>query len=382
MTKQGYKTRTPDNVVMEDRPVPRIDRAQSTAKSAPLPTTVPIPRPRPENLGKQDPERCPPGTNPLGAKTGPMSADGFKRQATNEVVVGKGDTLSAIAGRVLGDENRWEELFDANRDKIRDPHRLAEGMTIRLPGAEGATPTAPATGADGPCQFDPSVEISRESILEALDEAKHLANDEPTTYTAKKGDSLSRIASRLLGDAGRWQEILNANPDVLTRPEGLQPGMVLKMPDGAKQVLKRNATEAGEEGPVQSGQLWDMAREFGRKYNLDPRLIMAVVQKESGGNPRARSGAGARGLMQLMPGTARELGVTDSYNARQNMDGGARYLKQLMRDFGDTRLALMAYNWGPGNVRSYVRGRKKPPAETRNYVPAVLAYYRQFGGKA
>jgi LysM repeat protein len=296
------------------------------------------------------------------------------------VTVAKGDTLSAIAGRVLGDENRWHELFDANRDKLRDPHRLAEGMTLRLPGAAPA-PAAPKTSDI--CKFDPNALAGlRDILVQATDEAEKFANQGPTTYTVKKGDSLSRIASKLLGDAGRWQEIRDANPDLLKGGSGLQPGMVLTMPDSAKEVLQRNATDAGEEGPVQSGRLWDMARDLGEKYDLDPRLVMAVVQKESGGNPRARSHVGAKGLMQLMPDTARSLGVKDAYDAQANMKAGTKYLKSLIDDFGDVRLGLMAYNWGPGNVRSYLKGHKKPPKETRNYVPAVLAYYRQFGGKA
>jgi nucleoid-associated protein YgaU len=308
-----------------------------------------------------------------------MGADGFNRQpAPQEVKVAKGDTLSAIAGRVLGDESRWHELLEANRDKVRDPRRLAEGITLRLPGA-----ATPAHGAKlETCGFDPKVVGSRDEIVSAVDEAEKFANDAPTTYTARKGDSLSRIAAKLLGDPSRWPEILEANPDVLKHAKNLQPGMVLKMPEGAKEMLKRNATEAGEEGPVRSGQLWDIARDLGEKHDLDPRLVMAVVQKESGGNPRARSHVGARGLMQLMPSTAQHMGLKDPYNPRANMEAGTRYLKSLMDDFGDVRLALMAYNWGPGNLRSYLKSHKKPPRETRNYVPAVLAYYRQFGGKA
>jgi nucleoid-associated protein YgaU len=349
---------------------------------------APKPRPRPTSPLIDCPPGTKPGDKPEAAAAPPkpeVAATGTDSLAIattppSEVKVAKGESLSSIARRVLGDESRWEEIFAANRDKLRDPNRVAEGMTLRMPGAPGAeAPKAPTDPEQ--CRFTPG-ELSREAILGALDEAKEFANGAPETYKVKKGDSLSRIASRLLGDAGRWQEILDANPDVLTRPESLQPGMTLKIPDGAKVVLRHRAEEVGEEGPVQSGQLWDMAREIGEKHDVDPRLVMAVVQKESGGNPRARSHAGARGLMQLMPGTASDLGVRDSYNARQNMDGGTRYLKGLLRQYGDVRLALMAYNWGPGNVNQYIRGRKNPPKETRDYVPAVLAYYRQFGGRA
>jgi LysM repeat protein len=333
-----------------------------------------------------------PAIAPKSASTAPLATDQLTLQTVSRpqsVVIAEGDTLSSIAEKALGDPNRWEEIFEANRDRLRDPHRLMVGVELRMPGSTApiapAKPGVPCKDEQGKqeiCPFVPGSPITGRQIEEALGQARKIVNEPDVTYTAKRGDSLSRIASRMLGDAGRWKEILDANPDILKTPEGLQPGMVLKLPDGAKEVLRPRADEPGEEPAMQGGQLWDMAREFGRKYNLDPRLIMAVVEKESNGNPRARSHVGARGLMQLMPGTARELGVTDPYNARQNMDAGSRYLKQMIREFGDVRLGLMAYNWGPGNVRSYVRGRKKPPAETRNYVPAVLAYYRQFGGRA
>lgn len=328
-----------------------------------------------------------PAAAPAAPVASTIGTDQLTLQARSATVtVAEGDNLSAIAEKVLGDPNRWEELFEANRDKIRDPNRLKIGLELRVPGAAAAVPTPtprPDRAGDTQdiCPFVPG-DIMKVNILEALDEARQHAQEPDVTYKVKRGDSLSRIASKMLGDAGRWKEILDANADILQRPESLQPGMVLKMPDGVKEVLKPTAPDLGEEGPLPTGALWDIARELGEKHNLDPRLIMAVVQKESSGNPRARSPVGARGLMQLMPGTARDLGVRDSYNPRQNMEGGTRYLKQLMRDFGDIRLALMAYNWGPGNVRSYLRGRKRPPAETRNYVPAVLAFYRQFGGRA
>ncbi|HOX26469.1 MAG TPA: transglycosylase SLT domain-containing protein [Candidatus Krumholzibacteria bacterium] len=105
--------------------------------------------------------------------------------------------------------------------------------------------------------------------------------------------------------------------------------------------------------------------------DVDPALLLAVMVRESGGDPDAVSPAGARGLMQLMPGTAREVGVTDHGDPRQNLHGGARYLARMLRRFGgDLDLALAAYNAGPGAVDA--AGRRIPAyPETQRYVRAV-----------
>jgi soluble lytic murein transglycosylase-like protein len=107
---------------------------------------------------------------------------------------------------------------------------------------------------------------------------------------------------------------------------------------------------------------------------LDPRLVQAVIQVESGYNPRARSNKGAMGLMQLMPGTAVELAVANPFDADQNLRGGTAYLRQMIDRFGGSlELAVAAYNAGAGTVEHY---RGVPPfAETLDYVERVLALY-------
>jgi hypothetical protein len=110
-------------------------------------------------------------------------------------------------------------------------------------------------------------------------------------------------------------------------------------------------------------------REVANRYGVPINLAFALITQESGGNQGAVSPKGATGIMQLMPGTAKELGVdpTDPY---QNVEGGMRYLAQQYERFGTWPLALAAYNAGPGAVQKY--GGIPPFAETQNYVPAIL----------
>ena len=142
---------------------------------------------------------------------------------------------------------------------------------------------------------------------------------------------------------------------------------------GDYQTPQENIESNGENPNANSGRrkddssFLDLIESSGKKYEIEIDLIRAIIEVESGGNPLAVSSAGAAGLMQLMPITAKELGVTDRFDPEQNIDSGTRYLRRLIDRFGSAELALWAYNAGPTAVES---GRM--PEETQEYVPRVL----------
>jgi soluble lytic murein transglycosylase-like protein len=116
------------------------------------------------------------------------------------------------------------------------------------------------------------------------------------------------------------------------------------------------------------GKYISVVRAAARRHGIPEDLFLRLIQQESNWNPRAKSHAGAFGLAQLIPSTARYLGV-DINDPHQNVDGGARYLKEQYRTFGSWRLALAAYNAGPGAVKKY--GGVPPFRETRKYVRII-----------
>ncbi|AXU48554.1 lytic transglycosylase domain-containing protein [Clostridioides difficile] len=118
-----------------------------------------------------------------------------------------------------------------------------------------------------------------------------------------------------------------------------------------------------------------------KKYNVDENLIKAIIKVESDFNPNTVSSAGAKGLMQLMPENCKDLGVADPFDIEQNIDAGTRHIKEYIDMFGGSiEMGLMAYNGGPGRMRSRgvesISDLYKMPKETQNYIPKVMKYYR------
>ncbi|MDD3013085.1 MAG: lytic transglycosylase domain-containing protein [Candidatus Gastranaerophilales bacterium] len=125
---------------------------------------------------------------------------------------------------------------------------------------------------------------------------------------------------------------------------------------------------------VSKGFIENAVKKMAAKYKVDEKLVMAVIKQESNFNPNAISSAGAQGLMQLMPATAKGLGVLNPFDPEQNIEGGVKHLKGLMNKYrGNLVLALAAYNAGGGNVDKF--GGVPPFGETQNYVKHILSNY-------
>ena len=136
--------------------------------------------------------------------------------------------------------------------------------------------------------------------------------------------------------------------------------------------VKSKSTVAGGENAYD-----DLINKYSAQYGVEPELVKAVMKQESRFNPNAKSKKNAKGLMQLIPATAEQYGVTNPYDPEQSIRAGVQMLSELSKMYnGDKEKILAAYNWGCGNLNK--EGLDKMPKETRNYIPAVLGYYNEY----
>ncbi len=189
----------------------------------------------------------------------------------------------------------------------------------------------------------------------------------------------------------------SSKPEAETKTETKKSPSPSTKPETVAESPANESIELNASAPLSkndSKKYDKLIKKYAKKYGVDPNLVKAVIWQESKFDPQAKSGANAKGLMQLMPGTAKDLGVKNPYDPEQCIEGGTKYLKQLLDMWnGNVERALASYNAGAGNVQDYLNGtnkhnnnpnHKKTPngipefSETKKYVPSVMAKYREY----
>lgn len=233
----------------------------------------------------------------------------------------------------------------------------------------GVLPLHPADRVGG------QKKIEAEGFAQLLDQVQH--QPEPKSAAAQAEAVLTLARLQLLQGLFASEQDAAAKNDLmpLLRPDF----SLLPQPSQAQaDQLYRRLQPQLQASPPGRSEIERMIDQVAGQVSLAPQLIRSVVSAESDFEPHAVSSVGAQGLMQLMPETAAELGVEDSFDPHQNLLGGSRYLKQLLDKYdGDLDKALAAYNWGQGNVDR--KGLAQMPQETRDYLSKVKGLLSENG---
>ncbi|MBI5250439.1 MAG: lytic transglycosylase domain-containing protein [Desulfomonile tiedjei] len=160
----------------------------------------------------------------------------------------------------------------------------------------------------------------------------------------------------------------DGNKEFTNRPSG--PGWIFYMSESGEEPVIHFAKAGKPKG------IDEIVSEIAMKFNIESSLVKAIILAESNCDPMAVSRKGAQGLMQLMPSTAKDMNVANAFDPRENILGGVKYIKGMLASYGDLKLALAAYNAGPGAVQKYAG--IPPYRETINYVEKVIRYYNKF----
>jgi len=235
------------------------------------------------------------------------------------------------------------------------PRAFAQGGIVPLRNEQGRTIYVDAL-VSHPAS-NPSQTPRRASVLVYWSRVEHRWKPVPPPTP-----SAMKAARSAAAEVGEYVAAVPNNPVMNTAESGVSPDN--------REILRGRA--------MTSRELDSIIEESARRHDVDPNLVRSLIKVESNFNAQAVSPKGAMGLMQLMPGTARTLNVSNPFDPQQNVDAGVRHLKHLLQDFnGDVKLSLAAYNAGAGAV---ARSKGVPPyAETRNYVKRITALYGDHG---